>query len=338
MSTNRKVPRIAFLLLCFIAGLTVGVWLGANRMIPLSLRKENWSIGIYSGRTPFDLKSDPNGGNPVLEAKDITDVAAEFLADPFMLRVESTWYMFFEILERERHKGVIGVATSKSGLEWKYEGVVLDEVYHLSYPCVFMHDGQAYMVPESAGANAVLLYRAVNFPKKWELVDTLVHDERMVDNTIFQWGGKWWMFTTQIGVPSSALNLRLFLADSLFGPWHEHPRSPVISGNADLARCGGRVLVADGKLYRLAQDDYPTYGNQVNAAEVTVLTPDEYHERPYSQNPVLKGSGEPWTRNGMHHLDAHRVSDTLWIACVDGLSYPIRISFRDPSSGSSEGK
>jgi len=66
------------------------------------------------------------------------------------------------------------------------------------------------------------------------------------------------------------------------------------------------------------QDDYPTYGNQLNAFEIVELSATEYRESAHALNPILEHSGEPWTRSGMHHLDAHKVSDTLWIGCVDG--------------------
>ena len=66
--------------------------------------------------------------------------------------------------------------------------------------------------------------------------------------------------------------LRLYYANDLMGPWIEHPKSPIVAGDANIARPGGRVVVFDGRIVRYTQDDDPTYGNQVRAFEITELT------------------------------------------------------------------
>jgi len=150
---------------------------------------------------------------------------------------DSMWYMFFEIFNRSTRRGVIGVATSPDGCIWKYGGVVLDEAFHLSYPYAFEYDGSVYMIPESGGAKAVLLYRAVNFRCSglW-----LIHSSKpaLVDNSIFQWDGRWWMFATESGVPSTALRLRLFTAESLFGPGTNTPRVQSLAATPTLRGVG----------------------------------------------------------------------------------------------------
>src|ERR1700686_9333 len=45
-----------------------------------------WEIGILRGGSPLEWASPREGRNPVLTARDITDVKAEFVADPFMIR------------------------------------------------------------------------------------------------------------------------------------------------------------------------------------------------------------------------------------------------------------
>src|SRR5687767_12269213 len=118
-----------------------------------------WSIGIYTGDSPFQLRAPANHVNPVLRNTDVTDVRAEFVADPFMLQKDERWYMFFEVLNHETQLGVIAVATSDDGFKWTYEQVVLSEAFHLSYPYVFEWKGDYYMTPETLGATAVCLYK-----------------------------------------------------------------------------------------------------------------------------------------------------------------------------------
>src|SRR5437879_146643 len=116
-----------------------------------------WSIGIFSGPTLSDLKPVPGIEMPVLSAQHVTDVQAEFVADPFMIKADNIWHMFFEVMNAETEKGDIGLATSKNGLEWKYQQVVLAEPFHLSYPYVFCADGEYFMIPESYEAKAMRL-------------------------------------------------------------------------------------------------------------------------------------------------------------------------------------
>ena len=104
------------------------------------------------------------------------------------------------------------------------------------------------------------------------------------------------------------------------GPWTEHPESPVIEGDANIAGPRGRVLVFDGRIIRYAQDDQPTYGNQVRAFEITELTTTSYEEKEVSENPILEPSGTSWNARGMHHIDPHQIYRNQWIACVDGYA------------------
>jgi hypothetical protein len=76
--------------------------------------------------------------------------------------------------------------------------------------------------------------------------------------------------------------------------------------------------VQDGHIFRFAQDDEPTYGNQVQVFEITELTPTCYREKEAAPTAVIKASGTGWNAHGMHNIDAHPGENGKWIACVDG--------------------
>ncbi|MBE9513733.1 MAG: hypothetical protein IMY83_01690 [Chloroflexi bacterium] len=272
-----------------------------------------WAIGIYTGDSPLSLS--PSGTkNPVLTAADVADAPATFVADPFMLYENDTWYMFLEVMNAATNQGDIAFATSDDGLNWTYEQIVLDEPFHLTYPYVFKWQDEYYMVPESHEVDSIRLYRAVDFPTEWSFVGTLLEGSGYVDSAVFHFNSMWWLFTSFGGSDT----LHLYCADELLGPWIEHPESPIIEGDANIARPGGRVLVFDGRIIRYTQDDEPTYGNQVRAFEITELTTTSYEEKEVSQNPILEPSGTGWNARGMHHIDPHQVDEGKWIACVDG--------------------
>lgn len=280
-----------------------------------------WSIGIYQGNSPLSL--DPAAGvtNPVLTASDVTDTTAVFVADPFIIEVAGTWYMFFEVLNGANNQGDIAYATSPDGLNWTYQSIILDESFHLSYPQVFESGGEYYMIPETGENGAVTLYRATSFPTAWTLDSTLITGAVNIDPSVFFANGSWWMF---VGTTTND-TLHLYYADVLTGPWVEHPNSPLIVGNANIARPGGRVINDGGTLYRVGQDDDPSYGNQIRLFQITDLTRTSYLEVEVAQTPVLGASGFGWNRDGMHHLDASPLTGGGWLAAVDGNGDPLEV-------------
>ena len=281
-------------------------------------KKQEWSIGIYTGESPLNLSPHENADNPVLTCEDVSDVPAAFVADPFMLRVDSIWHMFFEVMNRQTGKGEIGLAVSSNGLEWTYRQIVLAEPFHLSYPYVFKRLGSYYMIPESYQDGSIRLYRALTFPTQWLFVGTLLSGRTFLDSSIFYYDNKWWLFT-ETNPDLKGGTLRLYCADDLVGRWYEHPESPIIEGNAHIARPAGRVLITRNRIVRYTQDCYPVYGTQVRAFEITELTNTSYRERELEADLILKPSGAGWNESGMHHIDPHFTDDGQWIACVDGF-------------------
>jgi hypothetical protein len=273
-----------------------------------------WSIGIYTGDSPFTLGPEKSVRNPVLTAADVTDMKAEFIADPFLIKDGNTWHMFSEVLDADTGKGVIAHATSVDGFHWRHNRIVLIEDCHLSYPYVFKWLDRYYMIPETFEKNAVRLYRATEFPTTWSFEKTLIEGDEYVDSSLFFYGDIWWMF---VGTTANDM-LYLFFADTPLGPWHPHPASPLIQDDTRIARPGGRVLVYDNKIIRFTQDCELRYGHRLHAFEVTELTKDRYKERRINDKPFMEPSGHGWNAHGMHQIDIQQLDDGHWIACVDG--------------------
>lgn len=92
-----------------------------------------WSIGIYEGESPFNIKDSPSVKNPVLSAEQVTDIKCSFVADPFIVKEDSMFYLFFEAFNIESDHADIGLAESNDGYNWNYRQIVLDEKsnYHI---------------------------------------------------------------------------------------------------------------------------------------------------------------------------------------------------------------
>ena len=286
-----------------------------HRIIPEG--KTQFSIAIFAGKSPFDLQPAPLASNPVLTPMDITEAPVGTVADPFMLNVRGAWYMFFEMTNKFHSKGEIALATSQDALQWNFEQVVLSEPFHMSYPYVFEWQSDFYMVPETGRDKSVRLYRADHFPLDWTCVATLLEGSRFSDSSVFHFDDLWWLFT-DAGANAKSPMLRLYFTANLFGPWTEHPKSPLAGGDPRISRPGGRVVIIDGTPYRFTQNVYPVYGTEVRAFEIYELSTTTYSERQVGDRPIIGPGTEAWNRHGMHHIDPHPLEDGSWLACVDG--------------------
>ncbi len=282
--------------------------------------RETWAIGIYKGPSPVKLHPTQDIRNPILSAKDVTDIKARFVADPFMIQNATGYFLFFEVLNDKRNTGEIAYAFSKDLLQWQYRNVVLKERFHLSYPYVFFWENRYYMIPECNNSGGIQLYEASQFPDQWHLVTTLIkstgRNSALVDPSIIHYQNRWYLFSYAL----KTKNLHLFGSDSLTGPWKEHPKSPVVQGSPHFARPGGKVINTNASIYRYAQDETPYYGTRVWAFRITELTAETYSEEPVSDQPVLQPGHEWWNSAGMHTIDAHQTGTNEWIALVDGFS------------------
>lgn len=278
---------------------------------------------MYTGPSPLELKPVSKASNPVLTRDTPTDILSTYVADPFMIRHEDGWIMFFEVVNWRRgsRKGEIAYATSIDGLRWQYEGLALVEPFRLSYPYVFAAAGEHWMIPETGEAGAVRLYRADPFPGRWTLATELLTGGNYLDSSVFHHDDRWWMFSL---THQNLGTLRLFHAAELTGPWTEHRASPVVRADRRISRPAGRVVTWDGQPIRFAQDCRIAYGTAVQPFAITRLTVAEYAEEELGDAPLLTGTGSGWNRLGMHHVDAHQLANGSWLACVDGWTKKVR--------------
>jgi len=272
-----------------------------------------WSIGVLEGSSPLELSEVKNITNPIITAKDITDIDARFVADPFFAYTNKKYYVFFEALNRKTGLGEIGYAVSSDLKNWEYKKIILKEAFHLSYPYLFLWKNEYYMIPESNQDRSVRLYKASNFPDKWKYVGNILNGYPFSDPSIFRYMDKWWLFVT---IPESDI-LNLYYSDELLGEWKYHPANPIIKSNKHYARPAGRVIIHNGLPYRVTQDVEPYYGIQVFAFEITELTENTYSEKLVSKEPIITKSGQGWNARGMHHIDLQKIGGK-WVGIVDG--------------------
>ena len=248
----------------------------ASRGLDRALHLEQWFLAYRFNDTlgTLGVPADLGGFTRLMPPKD------RDWADPFVIEKNGRYFVFFEELPYATGKAHISMfELSRDGRRSPVQKV-LETDYHLSYPFLFEHEGQLYMIPESGRNQTVELYRCVDFPLAWRLERVLIDGQRLVDATLHRGHDRWWMFANSAAGASRVFDdeLHLFSAERLLGDWKPHPKNPVKS-DARSSRPAGRLFERDGALYRPAQVCVPRYGAGLAIQRVTKLTPQDYVER-----------------------------------------------------------
>jgi hypothetical protein len=259
----------------------------SGRAVRSRLRKtiwrEQWFVAyrVDGGIDPAD--PDLNGFSS-LESPD-----GHFFADPFPIEFQGRNYVFFEDFVYAEKRAVISVVELR-GDSPSPPRVALTCDYHLSYPFLFRMGEEVFMIPETASNRTVELYRAREFPDRWEKSRVLLSGITAYDATLIEHEARLWLFASVEDRGSRGWDeLAIFSATSLEGPWQPHPRNPVV---ADIrsARPAGRIFQHGARLIRPAQDCAGRYGHAIVFKEIEVLTETDYRERALSGSAMLRGA------------------------------------------------
>jgi len=201
-----------------------------------------------------------------------------FRADPFLFEHDGRCHLFFEEYSYAEGKAHIAVAEVEPDGSVSAGVPCLVRDYHLSYPFVFEHDGEIFLLPESAERRSVDLYRATRFPFEWTHDRALLSDLTALDPTLLRHEGRWWLFAGVVvpGAPSDD-ELSLFSAPALEGPWTPHPQNPIVV-DVRCARPAGPLFWVGKDLIRPAQDGSLGYGSRISLRRVTELSESAYAE------------------------------------------------------------
>lgn len=285
--------------MCYFLGRQVLLYLKSR--IASHSRKQ-WFLGIQTG----ELKGEGPGGTWDI----VRPPRDRFYADPFLFSHAGRKFMFFESYSYRRKKGSIACLEIDGRGSYSEPVTVLEQSYHLSYPFVFACGSDIFMMPESSENGTVEVYRAVEFPGKWELHKVLLSNVMAVDPTLLAHEGKFWLFVNMAATEGASINDELFLfrSDSPFGPWLPHAQNPVVSDVCS-ARPAGRIFEQDGRWIRPSQDCSLRYGYKIKLNCIELLTPTEYKEREIGE------IGPSWMPG---NLATHCIAREEGVQVIDG--------------------
>ena len=268
----------------------------------------NWSVGFQEVSNVLEFEIEPEGIITWQKVNGITKKEIAYIADPFFLKVKDTFNLFVEI--KGNDNADIALFTSLDGEDYRYKGIVLDEPFHLSYPQVFRHKENFYMLPETKGANQVLLYKAEMFPYKWKVHDTLIKNKALKDPSV--------LLSEELNLivaVDDELKQFMYTADSLNGKWKKVEKFEPRWGNE--SRPGGRFIQVGEDWYLPLQNHSEGYGTGISLYKL--LNTGEGYEFEIAEKLILKPQEEiKWFERGMHHLDVQQLDDGSYYMVYDG--------------------
>jgi hypothetical protein len=221
-------------------------------------------------------------------------------ADPFLWPLESVPRVIYEEIDQRHGRGQIFSVSLRDGFARRPPRQEIDRPFHMSYPFVLRVDDTWCCIPESARSDGVDLYRWDARTESWQPKSRLIDGVGLLDATIFQQEGLWYLFGT-VRDQGSNDALRIWWAPALAGPWQAHARNPV-KVDASSARSAGPFFQFDGRWYRPAQDCTLRYGGALAVNRLDALSPTDFAETTVSRvSPDPKG---PYP-DGLHTLSVY---------------------------------
>ena len=260
-----------------------------------------WSVGFSFVSAPMEKPNiDENNLISYVEVDTFLNSEGYYIADPFFIYDNNTYYLFVEL--KGQRNADIALFTSANGMDYEYEGIVIDEKFHVSYPQVFKHKNEIYMLPETKQSGNVTLYKAIDFPMKWEISDTLIKNRRLKDATIL-------LEKNLMVAVDDHMNQLFFESDSLHGEWKESKRFNGRKGNE--TRPGGRFFKFQNDWYLPVQDRTYGYGSGISIYKLKdseqTISLELVEKRFLQEVPEVE-----WFNRGMHHLDIQPVGNRYY--------------------------
>lgn len=217
----------------------------------IAIRKKTSSNDLFDYSAPF---------------KPIPHHIKYWFADPMLFSANGKHYIFCEAYDRKLDCGKLGYFVIKENGEVGEFKECLSQNYHLSYPCVFKHDKDFYMIPESGENSSLDLYKATLFPDKWEKISSFDVD-LFADPTVFLFKNKLYLFVYEerekyVGKVYE-INMKekdLRLIDTKV---YKH----------NVGRGAGFFINKNGHLYRPVQNSQEMYGKSLLFNEITSVEP-----------------------------------------------------------------
>lgn len=235
-----------------------------------------------------------------------------YFADPFVWQKDGQTVVFAEEFQCAKDRGRLVAIELDHDLKVKscaplvFHDGISDIKCHASFPFLFEHDGQIYMVPETSARRTADLYACVRWPHEWKMARRLLADVDAADTMLVRRDTQWWLLTS-VRRDEQNRHLAVYSAgDLLADRFLAHPANEARLFSTDAFGTGRNagVLVegADGALVRLRQNSRHHYGEGAVFTRVDQLDEHRFQERDCPPPDALR---LPAGVEDCHHLSMH---------------------------------
>jgi len=277
------------------------------------LPKEHFSV--FAGRQGQDFYT------PIVSS------SWSYYADPFLWKHRDQLWVLVEEFEYLKNRGRLRAIPLDESFRPGVPAPVVSLDCHASFPFLFEHASQLYMVPETSQRGRIDLFICEDFPRVWRPVRLLMDGVDAADTVIFQHHARWWMITSvrQSSAQASRCLEIHFCDDFLNQDWQPHPvnADKRFSGTRySTGRNAGGIVRSGQKLLRLAQDNHDYYGQATRVMQIDTLTTTEYLESLFDGENILTDIAQ---RFSPHHISLH--DDCIAFDIRDRVSYQQYVPF-----------
>lgn len=200
-----------------------------------------------------------------------------WFADPFLFEKDGIIYIFYEAFDLVEQRGKEAYSILCEDGTLTDPKIVIDEMYHLSFPNIFEYNDSIYIMPEMCGDYSLKLYKAVSFPDKWIISETLLPDVYACDSIFIDKDSSRYLLTNEMyhNVPNNQfascwVKNHLYQMDGLNVI---SPGIKIADGDYGI-RNAGKSFLFEGKMFRIGQDCRKChYGQGMVLFEILSLNP-----------------------------------------------------------------
>ena len=195
-------------------------------------------------------------------------------ADPFLIKNSGRYYIFAEEYDKKKCKGSIAVAEYKNDKCLNFRKII-ENTYHMSYPCVFAKKNKYYMIPETSENNTIEIYECIEFPYIWVKKKNLLNNVFAVDVTYFydeqndyliSYNGKNEVTKYKLDCDTWEVQIK----DKVYVP-------------TNIGRGAGNIIKYSNNFFRPIQDCRHLYGEKVCINEIVKNSKDLFLEREFCE-------------------------------------------------------
>ena len=249
-----------------------------------------WAIGFVVDGLDGVMNDDPIRVQWLKMPKD------GWFADPFVLDVndDEIHVLVEEMPVGKPHIGVITLLkVDRHSFELKMRKTIIEQPFHLSFPCIIRKNGRVFIYPESANSGKLDVYEYNPITETATFFKTIC-DDVVWDSCITERFGEKMLFTAA----HNDLILDIYKWDEAkdrFLPWKQ-----VTSDNKN-SRMGGQLFEYNGDVYYPAQDCNSSYGSAIQIKRIN------YSNGFFSFETVKRiTSPHPQMKLGLHTLNEYK--------------------------------